>query len=238
MAEAAWTRQGEAFLLAELAVKPANEPGHDFTQDPDHTRGDPHEQMEDAPISDDDARVHMESRKGMRLDKEITFSRCSLRCGTRYASISGGVAFTMCAGCGYLFYPVVLHDDESTRMILYMIISLFQGYAYAREPLRGDAYGSFLVIFDDACHLLRMAKSMEDQHPEVKRLLDSATLIVDKFHFMHNHKGKWCNNNVNPLTNQFMLSANKGLNTEVCEQRFKHIAGFKSVLHGMNFRNF
>lgn len=222
--EATWTQNNEEFLRTE----PAPEGG-----DSDGCEAGPSNLAEQQ-------RMHTETRTPMRLGKEIKFSKCGLRCGTRYAHVSGGVAFTICAGCGFLFPPALLFDAESTRMILHYLVSLFQDYPYARLPVRGPGYEELLVLFDDACHLKRMAISMRDHHPGVKRLLDEATLLVDKFHFIHNHKGKWCDANVNPLTNPSLqaAAAEGGINTQVCEQRFKYIAGYKYVMRNMTYTHF
>lgn len=59
-------------------------------------------------------------------------------------------------------------------------------------------------------------------HPEIKRFVMEAQHAVDKFHFVENHKGVWCDAFVNP----FKLPALDNVNTEVCEQSFRYVILF------------
>jgi len=59
-------------------------------------------------------------------------------------------------------------------------------------------------------------KRME-MHPEIMRFVTGAIHAVDKFHFLENHKGAWCDAMVNP----YKVSALDDVNTEVCEQSFR-----------------
>lgn len=77
-------------------------------------------------------------------------------------------------------------------MVLLYIIELFKDTVYCT---RG---GKLLILFDDMCHLLRMAIANIDHHPEIKRFVEEAEHAVDRFHFHKNHKGKWCRLHVNP----------------------------------------
>ena len=57
---------------------------------------------------------------------------------------------------------------------------------------------------------------------------------MDKFHFDKNHIGIWCNKFVNPNN----VAALDGINTEVCEQRFKHLNKFGPMLRHMKRERF
>jgi predicted Fe-S protein YdhL (DUF1289 family) len=57
---------------------------------------------------------------------------------------------------------------------------------------------------------------------------------VDKFHFIKNHKGLWCDKMVNPLR----VPAMKGINSVICEQRFRHINRFGPMLRRMRRERF
>jgi hypothetical protein len=123
--------------------------------------------------------------KSLKESLEIVFSKCGLRVGTKFARKTAGALWGVCA-CGYLFPPKELPDSESTRMVLLYIIELFKGRVYCT---RG---GKLLVLFDDMCHLLRMAIANMGHHPEIRRFVEEAEHAVDRFHFHKNHKGRWC----------------------------------------------
>jgi len=53
--------------------------------------------------------------------------------------------------CGFLMPTMALPDSESTKMVLYYIIHLMDGYPY-QQPRREHP---FIIVFDDACHLYR-----------------------------------------------------------------------------------
>ncbi len=62
-------------------------------------------------------------------------------------------------------------------------------------------------------------------------LVVEAEHAVDKFHFEHNHKGAWCQKNVNSHSHPELNAIG---NTSICEQRFKHFGRFKHALRYMN----
>lgn len=55
-------------------------------------------------------------------------------------------------------------------------------------------------------------------HPDIKRFVTEAQHTVDKFHFVQNHKGAWCDAFVNP----YKVAALDNVNTGVCEQTFRN----------------
>ena len=59
-------------------------------------------------------------------------------------------------------------------------------------------------------------------HPDIKRFVTKALHAVDKFHFVHNHKGAWCDAFVNP----YKVEELNGVNTEVCEQTFRCVVSY------------
>ncbi|KAJ9530115.1 hypothetical protein QJQ45_023360 [Haematococcus lacustris] len=119
-------------------------------------------------------------------------------------------------------------DCESTRMTMLNILKWFEGREY-----HGRDGHKFVFVYDDMCHLLRWALKRAHLHPEIKRFT-TASHAVDVFHFVHNHKGVWCDKMVNPLN----VPALKGVNTEVCEQRFRHINKYSGMLRRMSRERF
>lgn len=86
----------------------------------------------------------------MRGNKTMSYSKCGLRKGAKYARRTAGGIWAMCSD-GYLLPPVEMPDAESTRMTLYNILKWFDGISYPRS----SSGNKLPVIYDDMCHLLR-----------------------------------------------------------------------------------
>mmetsp|Transcript_17880 Transcript_17880/g.30666 ORF Transcript_17880/g.30666 Transcript_17880/m.30666 type:complete len:206 (-) Transcript_17880:187-804(-) len=164
-----------------------------------------------------------------RQKKTVKITGCGLRVGSKYGKRTAGATWAMCS-CGFLFPAVEMPDAESTRMTLLTILRYFKNCLYPRRP---DGT-RFVIVYDDMCHLLRWALKRKHLHVDINRFCAEPHHAVDKFHFIHNHKGLWCEKMVNPLS----LPALDGINTEVCEQRFKHINKFSSMLRPMRRERF
>ncbi|KAF5825328.1 hypothetical protein DUNSADRAFT_11608 [Dunaliella salina] len=113
---------------------------------------------------------------------------------------------------GYLLPPFEMPEAESIRMTLLNILRWFDNYGYLNSSGK-----KLVIVYDDMCHLLRYAIKRQHLHPGIEAFVKEAEHCVDRFHFVHNHKGVWCDLNVNPFTMEEL----KGVNTEICEQRFK-----------------
>ena len=80
----------------------------------------------------------------------------------------------------------------------------------------------------------RFAIKRREKHDGIERFCSQATHAVDKFHFLKNHVGIWCD----VMTNPYRLPALRSGNTEVCEQRFKHLNKYSSMLRHMKKERF
>ena len=101
-----------------------------------------------------------------------------------------------------------------------------------------------VIAHDFMCGLLRFAMAYGRQFMSEKMAEfcgDTVIKVVEKFHFFpsrhsRGHKGEWCAQHVSPALHEELL---KDVNTVVCEQRFKWISRFKSlVLINMSPRTF
>ncbi|KAL6751136.1 hypothetical protein V8C86DRAFT_2440210 [Haematococcus lacustris] len=164
---------------------------------------------------------------GRRQGRDFSYSFCGLRVGGKDGRLTAGCSWAMCPD-GYLFPGFEMPDCESTRMTMLNIVKWFEGREY-----HGRDGHKFVFVYDDMCHLLRWALKRAHLHPEIKRFT-TASHAVDVFHFVHNHKGVWCDKMVNPLN----VPALKGVNTEVCEQRFHHINKYSGMLRRMSRERF
>ncbi|GFH21606.1 chromo domain-containing protein [Haematococcus lacustris] len=140
---------------------------------------------------------------GRRQGRDFSYSFCGLRVGGKDGRLTAGCSWAMCPD-GYLFPGFEMPDCESTRMTMLNILKWFEGREY-----HGRDGHKFVFVYDDMCHLLRWALKRAHLHPEIKRFT-TASHAVDVFHFVHNHKGVWCDKMVNPLN----VPALKGVNTE------------------------
>ncbi|KAL6749234.1 hypothetical protein V8C86DRAFT_2852809 [Haematococcus lacustris] len=164
---------------------------------------------------------------GTRQGRGFKYSMCGLRVGGKDGRLTAGCCWAMCPD-GYLFPGFEMPDCESTRMTMLNILKWFEGREYY-----GREGHKFVFVYDDMCHLLRWALKRAHLHPEILRFTQ-ASHAVDVFHFVHNHKGVWCDKMVNP----FNVPALKGVNTEVCEQRFRHINKYAGMLRRMSQERF
>ncbi|KAJ9504674.1 hypothetical protein QJQ45_030350 [Haematococcus lacustris] len=164
---------------------------------------------------------------GTRQGRGFKYSMCGLRVGGKDGRLTAGCCWAMCPD-GYLFPGFEMPDCESTRMTMLNILKWFEGREYY-----GREGHKFVFVYDDMCHLLRWALKRAHLHPEILRFTQ-ASHAVDVFHFVHNHKGVWCDKMVNP----FNVPALKGVNTEVCEQRFRHINKYAGMLRRMSRERF
>lgn len=73
-------------------------------------------------------------------------------------------------------------------------------------------------------------------HPDIDRFCSELQHAVDFFHFTKNHIGVWCDLMVNPYSVDALTKG--GGNTNVCEQRFRHINKFRSMLRAMKRERF
>lgn len=89
-----------------------------------------------------------------------------------------------------------------------------------------------LLAYDDACHLKRFINKRA--FTKIGEFLSkSCTLVVDKLHFK-NHTDRWCRANVNP----HKVAAFDELNTEACEQTFRHVSRFRHITKHMTYAMF
>ena len=93
---------------------------------------------------------------------------CCLRnTGTAYDDAAGEALWACCA-CGLMFPALEMPDCESTRMVLYYLLSLFKNRANFLHGNNKLAY----FAFDDMCHLWRFIESKVDLHPSLALLLE------------------------------------------------------------------
>ncbi|KAF5827096.1 hypothetical protein DUNSADRAFT_1325 [Dunaliella salina] len=163
-----------------------------------------------------------------RLAKKVKYNACGLCNGGKFWNRTAGGCWAMCSD-GFILPPFEMPDAESIRMTLLNIIRWFAGTSYLTNDNK-----PIVVVYDDMCHLLRFAQKRINLHPEIKRFVEEPLHCVDKFHFVHNHKGIWCDIHVNP----YKLDNTIQLNTEVCEQRLKHINKFGPLLRRMRRERF
>lgn len=78
--------------------------------------------------------------------------------------------WAFCA-CGLMFPALELPDCESTRMVLYYLLSLFKNRA---NFLHGDNTYAY-IAFDDMCHLRRMIESKQALHPRLGEFLEQVS---------------------------------------------------------------
>ena len=100
------------------------------------------------------------------------------------------------------------------------------------EQLPEEKWPEF-IAYDDACHLFKYIKRREDKCPQFKRLLEKITLCCDRLHF-RNHVDPWCKQHMDPNSHPKL----DGINTMVCEQKFKWLAQFKNIVRPMNQAHF
>lgn len=86
----------------------------------------------------------MQTGQTTRLGKVIALSKCQLRQGSKFKDRSAGAVWAMCT-CGMVYPPRELPDSENTRMVMYYILQIMEGFDYNER----------VVVFDDMCHLLR-----------------------------------------------------------------------------------
>lgn len=169
---------------------------------------------------------------GTRAGKEIKFSKCGLRVGTKFKNHTAGTLWLLCS-CGCMFPAMELPDSESTRMVMYYLIKCFTDQPYVQSS-RGAT--QMIISFDDHCHLLRWAKKQLHNHPDIKRFVEETIHVVDKFHFQKNHKGAWCDLNTNPYKVKALMDGRT--NMSVCEQRFKHVGKYSGTFRQLGEERF
>jgi hypothetical protein len=67
-----------------------------------------------------------------------------------------------------MFPALELPDCESTRMVLYYLLSLFKN---RKGFLHGDNTHAY-IAFDDMCHLRRLIESKVELHQSLRKFLD------------------------------------------------------------------
>jgi hypothetical protein len=85
--------------------------------------------------------------------------------------VVGGALWAFCA-CGLMFPALELPDCESTRMVLYYLLSLFKNRP---NFLHGDNKYAY-IAFDDMCHLRRLIESKVQLHPKLTMLLEQVRI--------------------------------------------------------------
>lgn len=174
---------------------------------------------------------------------KFTFTPCSARergkmeeqeRRRRYRSC--GVICMYCI-CGHMFPPLEVVGFESVSEIHKYVMCIWDGHSFKTER---TAAASFIIVYDDACHLLPFSRNpvrVNDDSPTlVKELANDVRMVVDKFHFNENHTGDYCTANCSPhaLPELDDVTAN----TQVAEQSFKNLAEFKKVFRYMNKARF
>ena len=92
-------------------------------------------------------------------------------------------------------------------------------------------------FFDDMCHLAPHAENIKQAElNDVTKQFAGIAKAVDNFHFNKGHKGKWCQQNVNPRTVMKQIGMSN-CNTPVCEQTFSWLNKFRNI-KGMNESHF
>ena len=114
---------------------------------------------------------------------------------------------------------------------LYGSESLSQVYLYLKWLYQNMNDYPNLLAYDDACHLKRFVNRRSCT--PIGNVIASLTIVVDKFHFK-NHVDKWCRANVNP----YKVPAFQNLNTEVCEEAFRHVARYRHITKHMSYGSF
>lgn len=71
-----------------------------------------------------------------------------------------------------MFPALELPDCESTRMVLYYLLSLFR---HRPNFLHGDNNYAY-IAFDDMCHLRRLIESKVHLHPKLATFLEQVSL--------------------------------------------------------------
>ena len=118
-----------------------------------------------------------------------------------------------------------IFGSESKSQMCKFLLKLLQ-------QLPEEKWPKFLA-YDDACHLYKYLKKRESECPQFKRLLEKITLCCDRLHF-RNHVDPWCKQHMDPNSHPEL----DGINTMVCEQKFKWLAQFKHIVRPMNQAHF
>jgi len=92
-----------------------------------------------------------------------------------------------------------------------------------------------LFVYDDACHMWPFLLRRKDLSPAVAALAGE-WWVVDKLHIA-NHTGDWCLKHCHP-DKHACLTEKPGVNTEVCEQTFSWLAGYKTRCRHMSKHRF
>jgi hypothetical protein len=105
---------------------------------------------------------------------------------------------------------------------LYGSESISQVYSICLEYLSNVTHNIKIILYDDACHLVRYAKNQKDLNEQTKAM-SNIQMYVDKFHFK-NHIDPWCIENCDPNE----IKDLEDVNTPICEQLFKKVNRHKN----------
>lgn len=164
--------------------------------------------------------------KKPRTEKKDDECEEDLQCKTdksQYAADKHRAAGTCYSiyNCGIIVGITELYGSESLTQVYMFLVWLYETM---------DSFPK-LLAYDDACHLKRFMNKRMDT--PIGKLLGSLTVVVDKFHFK-NHVDKWCRANVNP----YKVPDFQNLNTEVCEETFRHVARYRHITKHMSYGSF
>jgi hypothetical protein len=83
----------------------------------------------------------------------------------------GGTLWAFCA-CRLMFPALELPDCESTRMVVYFLLSLFKN----RPNFLHDDNKYAYIAFDRMCHVRRLIKSKVQLHPKLTMFLEQVRI--------------------------------------------------------------
>ena len=148
--------------------------------------------------------------------------------------------------CGTVFGVRELYVSESKLQATLFLLEILDLVPETEWP-------SYLA-YDDACHLYKFIKKRADAgQPKLAAIMRKVwhctnkccskfcgcvvclqiTFVIDNFH-MRNHVDTWCKANMNAKQHKEL----DGYNTQVCEQTFSWLRGFKYIARSMSESHF
>ena len=137
---------------------------------------------------------------------------------SRFHHRTGGI-LVMGKPCGILIHATEIFGAESISSVAEMI----------EKTLQDMSANVKIIVYDDACHLMRHVKKRSKIYPQLK----TRDMKVDRFHFP-NHVDPWCKQNMDPSKCELL----KDVNTEIMEQTFAWTKGYASSLKYMKRATF
>ena len=158
-------------------------------------------------------RSHAREESICNTDKERHTSRHVKNCK------STGAMYSMYT-CGLILSVDELYRAESLSQVALVLCLLFNMLTW---PVR--------LIYDNACQLFGFANNpiRKDKHPDLTKLSE-LSFHIDSFH-LDNHQES-CRTLFN------IANASCSVNTQICEQTFRWLSGYKHMTRHMNEGSF